>query len=194
MKIFLTVLCMIISLAVASAANAYPLGVWVSMDEYADHGDFIIYNNTAYTVELSSDGWKHQDIFAGGNIQPYSVRVDSAVSLKGSDNGGTLNLYPLGGSATWIKIHAYTEKTNNQTYWDITSGSSSTGRTGAPPVLTNSSNVIQLLDGNLVYTFFMNLNHDKGGTNYSSGNTKVVLTISDWTTVDFSQMQNTQGW
>ncbi len=194
MKIFIAFLCMIFSLAVVSAANAYPLTVWVSTDQYANSGDFIIYNNTAYSVTLSSDGWRHGGILTGEPIKPNSVRIDSGCSLKGSDNGGTLTLNPQGGGTTWIKIWAYTEKSNNGTYWDITTGSSSTGKSGAPPVLTNLGNVVQLLDGNLVYTFFMNLNHDKDNTNYSSGNTKIILVISDWTTGDFSKFPNVLGW
>lgn len=204
--IMLSLLLSCLTIAGRAAADNPALTIWVDTKAYSEYGDFIIYNNTSYNIGLTSDGWGHGDILKGGDIAPYTARVDSNCYLKGSSaNSGTLVIDPLLIGTGWIKINAYTEKSANQTYWSIRvdNTASATAKKGAvapavvkssyarPPTVSNN-NMIQLVDGPLVYSYFISYNTD--GKNYYTGNTKIVLMISDWTTTDFSQYQATQGW
>ena len=100
-----TLLCLTLLLITAPAVMAGDMSssvmVWNSVHQFSDHGDFIIYNNTAYGISMESNGWSHSGILDGGSMKRNSVRVDPNLSLKTGDNSGTLVLSVAKPGAGW---------------------------------------------------------------------------------------------
>lgn len=205
MKTIASILFVIMLFSAIPEARA-DLNIWVDTQEFSEKGDFIIYNNTPYNIVMANQGWTHADIFPPNyTLAPYSTAIDTDMYLRGSSsNGGTIAFSPFASpSVSGFKIRAYTEKSDKQTYWEMSLYPSSSAAKSvakaagsqlfpAPPS-HELENVIQMVQGSLVYTLMASFNHDGSKDTYT-GNTKLILTISEWTSTDLSQFQNNVGW
>ncbi|NJD37286.1 MAG: hypothetical protein FIA89_03030 [Geobacter sp.] len=195
MKAIASLLFAILTFIAIPEAKAYLLMIYLDSKEYSTYGDFIIYNNTPYNITWQNKGWPHPDIFKYP-LGPYSTAIDTSCYIKGgSEDGGRILFSPAVAGVTGFQLHSYVK--NTQTYWEMMLLSSAAtapaqvtnGQLFAPPpVITKDSNMIQLVDGPLVYTLLVSFNRDSTSLS-NTGHTKLILTISEWKSTDFSQFQ-----
>jgi len=185
-----TVFLLFLFIITALPYDSRAITVWLQQKNWCTEADFVIYNNTVVSVNVSgNDDWYHKGLY--GDISPYSSKMDPAINVKHSDdNKGNLylKLTPPGGEECKIKIGA--ENHSGETFfvmyapdsnWHTATGEVSTSGAVAihelSPQEHKLSLVSQMWNEEFVLTFFANNNVDEHGAHWT-GNTKIILLIN----------------
>ena len=193
--------------------DAFAIQIWVRYKDWREQGDMIIYNNTdAKVIVTGSDGWNHKDLLDSSNknngpIQPYSLRADPNMPIENdSNNKGflLLSIESQDGSKVVddFEIEAKTahDSTNYELHSDNDSGTQWTfalgekAVSGAVAIPDDGVYVAQMFNDRYVVTFSVNNEADSPSGNDWTGNTKIILLISNNDEGSFSDDSVDSDW